>query len=29
MADRLAILKKEISKLDEHEQKLDLHKQVR
>lgn len=27
MADRLAILKKEISKLDEHEQKLDLHKQ--
>ena len=28
MADRLAILKKEISKLDEHEQKLDLHKQV-
>jgi predicted RNA binding protein with dsRBD fold (UPF0201 family) len=28
MADRLAVLKKEISKLDEHEQKLDMHKQV-
>jgi hypothetical protein len=28
MADRLAKLKKEISKLDEDEQKLDMHKQV-
>jgi hypothetical protein len=28
MADRLAILKKEILKLDEHEEKLDMHKQV-
>jgi hypothetical protein len=28
MADRLAVLKKEISRLDEHEQKLDMHKQV-
>jgi hypothetical protein len=28
MADRLAVLKKEISRLDDHEQKLDMHKQV-
>jgi hypothetical protein len=28
MAERLAILKKEISKLEDHEQKLDMHKQV-
>ncbi|XP_021922618.1 transcription factor E2F5-like isoform X2 [Zootermopsis nevadensis] len=27
MADRLAVLRKEISRLDEHEQKLDMHKQ--
>jgi len=28
MADRLAMLKKEITKLEEHEKTLDLHKQV-